>query len=229
MKYKIKRKIGRSPVFHCVYLQSTFWYKFYTCACVHVYTYTHAHTHIHICLFLYMCSWCWRRLLRDPWTERRSNYSILKEINPEYSLEVLLDMTEWLNWTDAKAEAPILGHLMWRANSLEKTLMLGKVEDRKRWGRQRQRWLDGITDSKTWVWADSGTEWKTGKPGVLQSMGLQRVGHNLVTEQQPQRHIHMHNYTGIHICSLLLFSYKYGILLPKFFIQLCINIMFPCL
>ena len=81
--------------------------------------------------------WCWRRLLRDPWTARRSNQSILKEINPEYSLEGLM----------LKLKLQSFGHLMKRADSLEKTLMLGKIESRRRRGRQRMRWLDGITDS----------------------------------------------------------------------------------
>ena len=80
--------------------------------------------------------WCWRRLLRVPWTERRSNQSILKEINPEYSLEGLM----------LKLKLQNFGHLMWRTDSLERTRMLGKIEDRRRrW--QRMRWLDGITDS----------------------------------------------------------------------------------
>ena len=81
--------------------------------------------------------WCWRRLLRVPWTARRSNQSILKEICPEYSLEGL----------KLKLKLQYFGHLMWRTNSLEKTLMLGKIEGRRRRGRQRMRWLDGITDS----------------------------------------------------------------------------------
>ena len=81
--------------------------------------------------------WCWRRLLRVPWTARRSNQSILKEIYPEYSLEGLLLMLK----------LPYFGHLMWRTYPLEKTLMLGKTEGRQRRGRQRMRWLDGITDS----------------------------------------------------------------------------------
>ena len=80
--------------------------------------------------------WCWRRPLRVPWTAERSNQSILKEISPEYSLE----------WLMLKLKLQYFGHLMRRANSLEKTLMLGKIEGRKR-GRQRMRWLDGITDS----------------------------------------------------------------------------------
>ena len=82
--------------------------------------------------------WYWRRLLRVPWTARRSNWSVLKEISPECSLEGLM----------LKLKLQYFGHLMWRADSFEKTLMLGKIEGRRRRGRQRTRWLDGITDSK---------------------------------------------------------------------------------
>ena len=82
--------------------------------------------------------WCWRRV---PWTARRSNQSILKEINPEYSLEGLMLML--------KLKLQYFGHLMCRADSLEKTLMLEKTEGRRRRGRQRMRWLDGITDSES--------------------------------------------------------------------------------
>ena len=81
--------------------------------------------------------WCWRRLLRVPWTARRSNQSILKEMSPEYSLEGLM----------LKLNLQYFGHLMRRTGSLEKTLMLGKIEGRRRRGWQRMRWLDGITDS----------------------------------------------------------------------------------
>ena len=81
--------------------------------------------------------WCWRRLLRVTWTARRSNLSILKEINPEYSLERLM----------LKLKLQYSGHLMQRADSSEKTLMLGKIEGRRRRGQQRVRWLDGITNS----------------------------------------------------------------------------------
>ena len=80
--------------------------------------------------------WCWRRLLRVPWTARRSNQSILREISPEYSLEGLM----------LKLKLQYFGHMMQRTDSLEKTLMLGKIEGRRRRGRQRMRWLDGITD-----------------------------------------------------------------------------------
>ena len=81
--------------------------------------------------------WCWRRLLRVPWTARRSNQSILKEISPESSLEGLM----------LKLKFQYFGYLMWRADSFEKTLMLGKIEGRRRRGRQRMRWFDGITNS----------------------------------------------------------------------------------
>ena len=81
--------------------------------------------------------WCWRRFLRLPWTARRSNQSIPKEISPEYSLEGLI----------LKLKLQYFGHLMRRTDSLEKTLMLGKIERRRKRGRQRMRWLDGITDS----------------------------------------------------------------------------------
>ena len=135
--------------------------------------------------------WCWRRLLRVPWTARRSNQSILKEISPGCSLEGLM----------LKVKLRYFGHLMWRTDSLEKTLMLGKIEGRRRRGWQRMRWLDGITDSMDmslgklqefrqgglaccgpWGCKESDmTErrnwtagrWGTGKPVVLQSTGLQ--------------------------------------------------------
>ena len=112
--------------------------------------------------------WCWRRLLRVPWTARRSNQSILKEISPECSLEGLM----------LKLKLQYFGHLMRRADSFEKTLMLGKIEGRRRNGQQRMKWLDGITNSTdmtgSWLW--------TGRPGVPQSMGLQRVRHDWATQ-----------------------------------------------
>ena len=86
---------------------------------------------------LMLLNWCWRRLLRVPWTARRSNQSILKEISPGISLEGMM----------LKLKLQYFGHLMWRVNSLEKTLMLGGIGGRRRRGRQRMRWLDGITDS----------------------------------------------------------------------------------
>ena len=123
--------------------------------------------------------WHWRRLLRVPWTARRSNQAILKEISPEYSLEGLM----------LKLKLQYFGHLIWRANSLDKTLMLGKIEDRRRRGRQRIRWLDGITDSIDMNLSKL-QELVTGKPGVLQSMRLQRVRHDLATELHWVQHFH---------------------------------------
>ena len=116
--------------------------------------------------------WCWRRLLRDPWTARRSNQSTLKEISPECSLEGLM----------LKLKLQYFGHLMRRANSLEKTLMLRKIEGGRRKGQQRMRWLDGITDSKDMSLVNSLSWWWTGRPSVLQSMGSQRGGHDWATE-----------------------------------------------
>ena len=112
--------------------------------------------------------WCWRRLLRVSWTARRSNQSILYEISPEYSLEGLL----------LKLKLQCFGCLMQRTDSLEKTLMLGKIEGRRKRGQQRMRWLDGITTPWTWVWVNSGRWWCTGRPGVLPSIRSQRVGHD---------------------------------------------------
>ena len=109
---------------------------------------------------------CWRRLLSVPWTARRSNQSILKEMNSEYSLEGLMLKLQYI------------GHLMWGASSLEKTLMLGKIEGRRR-RQQRMRWSPTWW---TWLWVGSGSWWWTGKPGMLQSMGLQTVGDDWVTE-----------------------------------------------
>ena len=116
--------------------------------------------------------WCWRRLLRIPWAGRRSNQYILKEISLEYSLEGLR----------LKPKLQYCGHLMWRANSLQQTLMLGKSagKRRKRW--QRMTWLDGITDSWIGIWASFRRWWRTGKPGMLQSMVLQRVRCDWATE-----------------------------------------------
>ena len=116
--------------------------------------------------------WSGRRLLRVPWTARRSNQSILKEISPGCSLEGLM----------LKLKLQYFGHLMGRADSFEKTLMLGKIEGKRRRGRQRMRWLNGITDSMDMVWVDSGSWWWTGRPGVMRFTGSQRVGHGWVTE-----------------------------------------------
>ena len=113
--------------------------------------------------------WCWGKLLRVPWTARRSNQSILKEISPGCSLERLM----------LKLKLQYFGHLMQRVDSLEKTLMLGGIGGRRRRG--RQGWMVSPT-RWTWVWVNSGSWWWTGRPGVLRFMGLQRVGHDWATE-----------------------------------------------
>ena len=114
--------------------------------------------------------WCWRRLLRVPWTARRSNHSILKEISPGISLEGMM----------LKLKLQYFGHLMQRVDSW-KRLMLREIGGRRRRGQQRTRWLDGITDSMD-VWVNSGSWWWTGRPDVLRFMGSQRVGHDWATE-----------------------------------------------
>ena len=116
--------------------------------------------------------WCWRRLLRVPWTAKRSNQSILKEISPGCSLEGLM----------LKLKLQYFGHLMRRADSLEKTLILEGLEAG---GEGDNRGWDGWMASptwRTWVWVNSGSWWWTGRPGMLWFMGLQRVGHDWATE-----------------------------------------------
>ena len=116
--------------------------------------------------------WCWRRLLRVPWTARRSSQSIRKEISPEYSLEELM----------LKLKLQSFGHLMQRTDSLEKTLMQGKIEGRRRRkGRVWDGWMTSPTWC-TWVWASSGSWGWRGKLDMLQSMGSERFGHDWVTE-----------------------------------------------
>ena len=123
-------------------------------------------------------NWCfwivmWKRLLRVPWTARRSNQSILKEISPEYSLEGRM----------LKLKLQYFGHLMQRTDSLGKTLMLGKIEDGRRSGDNRgwDGWMASLTQW-TWLWVNSGSWWWTGRPGMLQSTRSQRVGNDWSTE-----------------------------------------------
>ena len=118
--------------------------------------------------------WCWKRLLRVPSTARRSNKSILKEISPEYSLEGL------------KLKLHYFGHLMWRTSSLEPWCWEGLKAGGEGDGRGWDGWLASLT-RWTWVWTNCGRQWRTEEPGVLQSMGWQRVGHDWAAEQQQRK------------------------------------------
>ena len=151
--------------------------------------------------------WCWRRLLRAPWTARRPNQSILKEISPEYSLEGLM----------LKLILLYFGHMMWRANSLEKTLMLGKIEGRRKGDdREWNGWMASLI-RWMWVWAGSRSWWWTGKPGVLQSTASQRVGHDWETELNWTRLIH---YIYMCVCvNISLHIYAEYIILLLFWIN----------
>ena len=125
--------------------------------------------------------WCWRRLLRVSWTARRSNQSILKEISPGCSLEEMM----------LKLKLQYFGHLMRRVDSLEKTLMLGGIGGRRS---EDDRGWDGWIASPTWwtwVWVNSGSWCWTGRPGMLQFMGSQRVGHDWTTELNWTCNIHV--------------------------------------
>ena len=116
--------------------------------------------------------WCWRTLLRVPWTARRSNQPILKAISPGCSLEGMM----------LKLKLHYFGHVMRRVDSLEKTLMLGGIGGRRRRGQRRMRWLDGITDLMDMSLNNSRTWWWTGRPGMVQFMRSQRVRHDWATE-----------------------------------------------
>ena len=139
--------------------------------------------------------WCWRILLRVPWIARGSNQSILKEISPEYLLVALM----------LKLKLQYFGHLMWRTDSLEKILILGKIEGRRRRGEQRMRWLDGSPTGWTWVWVSSRIWWWTGRPGLLQSLGWERVGHDWVTELSVNYIYHVALYIS---CTYLSYNWK---------------------
>ena len=115
--------------------------------------------------------WCWRRLLRVPWTARRSNQSILKEISPEYSLEGLM----------LRLKLQLFDHMMWRTESLEKTWCWERLKAGEGYDRGCDGWMASLT-WWAWVWVGSGSWWWSGKPGMLQSMGLQRVRHDWVAE-----------------------------------------------
>ena len=115
--------------------------------------------------------WGWRRLLRFPWTARRSNQSFLKEISPGCPLEGLM----------LKLKLQYFGHLMWRVDSLEKTVILGGIGGRRRGDRRWDGWMASLTQW-TWLWVNSGSWWWTGRPGVLRFMGSQRVGYDWETE-----------------------------------------------
>ena len=116
--------------------------------------------------------WCWRRLLRVPWTERRSNQSILKEVSPEYSFEGWM-----LSWNSNTLAIWCEELTHWKRPWCRERLKVGGEGDDSGW----DRWMVSPTQW-TWVWAGSGSWWWTGRPGVLQSVGLQRVGHDWVTE-----------------------------------------------
>ena len=119
--------------------------------------------------------WFWTTVLKI--LESPLNHREIKPVNPKGN-----QLWIFTGRTDAEVEVPIFGHLIQRTDSLEKTLMLGKIEVRRRKGRQRMRQLYGITDSMNMIWVSSGSWWWTGKPGMLQSMGSERVRHNWASE-----------------------------------------------
>ena len=156
--------------------------------------------------------WCWRRLLRVLWIARRSNPSILKEISPY-----------------AEAETPILWPPDVKTNSLEKTLILGKIEGQRRRRWKRMRWLVVSLTQWTWVWASSGSWWWTGKPGVLKSMGWQWIGHDWTTELTDWRHMHLLAQYKLPNCSPKWILSKHHTLLAELFSCFPSSLMFNIL
>ena len=136
----------------------------------------------HIWMFDHKESWapknrCFWTVVLEKTLESPLDCKEIQPVNPKGNQYWI-----FIKRTDAEAEAEAEGHLMWRTDSLEKTLMLQKIEGRRRRGWQRMRWMDGIINSMDMSLSKSGRQWRTGKPGVLQSMGLQRIGHNWATE-----------------------------------------------
>ena len=138
-------------------------------------------------------NWCFWTVVLEKTLESPLDCKEIKPVNPKGN-------QSWIftGRTDAEIEALIFGYLMWKADSLEKTLMLGKIEGGRRRGWQRMRWLDGITDSVDMSWVGSGSWWWTVKPGELQSMGSQRDGHDWKTE------LNCHNYRMLKYVLILL-------------------------
>ena len=122
-------------------------------------------------------NWCFWTVVLEKTLENPLDCKEIQQVYPKGNQPWI-----FIGRTDVEAKHQYLGHLMQRTVSLEKTLMLGKIEGRRRRGWQRLRWLDGITNSMKWVWVSSGSWWWTGRPGMLQSMGSQRVRHNWATE-----------------------------------------------